>query len=449
MTHGIPVLLPRSLARRFGAGPVYAAAAEMMPLASAIHADPAQRQLLRKETVEHARQSYPAARHAERLRELIGPPARRARPSASGRRRRKRVLFVSSNGFGLGHLTRLLAVARRMPGDIEPVFATMSQAMPIVRQAGYPVEYLPGNTFGNVSSGDWNGWLALQFSQIVDFHRPAAVVFDGGLPYQGILQTVARREEARLVWIRRGMWRDIQENDELIARQRFFDLVIEPADIAAAHDRGATVRWRGHALHVPPVALLDEGELFDRAEAAARLGLDPQRPAALIQLGSGANRDIVGMTGEVLQALAARPAIQPVLLEWLIASAELDLWPGVRRLKGFPVAKYYRAFDFTISAAGYNSFNEVIAFGLPAIFVSNEHPMLDDQRGRATFAEENGAALRVAETQLHALGSLVDAILDEKVQWLMKSNCRRLAQPNGAGDAAAAVARLVGVDSHA
>ena len=448
MAHGAPVMLTRALAKRFGGGPVYAGGHDMFRLAKEIHADAAQRQLLRTETAEHGRISYPASAHVGRLRRLVGGPAAAPRRKAAARPR-KRVLFVSSNGFGLGHLARLLAIARRMPAGVEPVFATMSQAMGIVRQAGYPAEYLPANVFGNADPRDWNGWLSEQFAQILDFHRPAAVVFDGGLPYAGILEAVATREDAGLVWIRRGMWRDIQSNADLLARQRFFDLVIEPADVAAASDRGATVEWRSHALGVPPIALLEDSELFERGEAAARLGLDSSRPAVLIQLGSGANRDIVGMTDEVLKALSARSTLQPVLLEWLIASAELNLWPGVKRLKGFPVTKYYRAFDFTISAAGYNSFNEIIAFGLPAIFVSNEHPMLDDQRGRASFAEENGAAYSVPETQLHAIDSFVDAILDDKVQWLMRANCQRLAQPNGAAEAAAAIAALARRNSRA
>jgi UDP:flavonoid glycosyltransferase YjiC (YdhE family) len=435
-------MLTRELAPRFGNGAVYAGSADMFRLASAIHADPAQRALLRKETAEHGRRLSPPSAHVDRLRRLVGD-AERARPRAAADPPRRRILFVASNGFGLGHLTRLLAIARRLPADIEPVFATLSQAMAIVRQAGYPVEYLPANVFGNADPRDWNGWIQEQFSEILAFHRPAAVVFDGGLPYAGILDAVTRRETVALVWVRRGMWRDIQSNDELLARQRFFDLVIEPADVAATSDRGATVAWRSHAMAVPPIALLDDEELFDRTEAAGKLGLDPKRPAVLIQLGSGANRDIVGMTDEILKAIARRSNLQPVLLEWLIASAELNLWPGVRRLKGFPVTKYYRAFDFTISAAGYNSFNEIIGFGLPAIFVSNEHPMLDDQRGRAVFAEENGAAFSVAETQLHGIDTFVDAILDEKVQWLMRANCQRLAQPNGAAEAAAAVAALV------
>jgi UDP:flavonoid glycosyltransferase YjiC (YdhE family) len=376
--------------------------------------------------------------HAARLARLVGrrPASRPARPAA-----RRRILFLSSNGVGLGHLTRLLAVARRMPEAVLPVFATMSQAMPIVGQAGYPVEYLPFH-HGNVDVADWNDWFALHLGQIIDFHEAAAIVFDGSNPYSGLIKAAARAR-LPLVWIRRGMWKETQSNDEQIRRQRFFDLVIEPADIADAVDRGATAALRDATLRVPPIRLLDAEELPGRQEAAAALGLDPGRPAVLIQLGAGTNRDIVSLIDAVLGALAQRPEVQPVVAEWLIAPAQLDFWPGVRRLRGFPMSRYYNAFDFTVSAAGYNSFNEIISFGVPAIFIANEHPTMDDQAGRATFAEANGAGFHLPETRAEEIAPMVEALLDERARLLIRANCARLAQDNGAGAAAAAITRLV------
>jgi hypothetical protein len=319
----------------------------------------------------------------------------------------------------------------------------MSPAMRIVEQAGYPVEFLPFHAYANCDVADWNAWLAEHLGQILDFHEPGAIVFDGNMPYSGLLKAAASRSRVKLVWVRRGMWMDFQPGGESIARQRFFDLVIEPGDIAAERDRGATARSRSGTLMVPPIRLLDEEELYDRSAAAAQLGLDPARPAVLIQLGGDWNRDVATFVDAILQALAAWPDIQPVLVEWLISGSALDFWPGVPRLSGFPVAKYFNAFDFTIAAAGYNSFNEAISFGLPAIFIANEHPTTDDQIGRAAFAEENGAAFRLPESELKSIGRLLDAIRDEKIRWLMKTNCLRLAQPNGAGEAAAAIAALV------
>jgi hypothetical protein len=75
--------------------------------------------------------------------------------------------------------------------------------------------------------------------------------------------------------------------------------------------------------------------------------------------------------------------------------------------------------------------------------MANEHAMLDAQGARAAFAEENGAGLRLPGNQLHGIGPLVETLLDERVRWVMKANCGRLARDNGAGEAAQAIAQLV------
>ena len=105
------------------------------------------------------------------------------------------------------------------------------------------------------------------------------------------------------------MWQEDQDGRAALGRNQFFDLVIEPGEIAEAVDRGATVGDRSGALRVSPIRLLDVGELYDRATAAARLGLDPARPAVLIQLGSGWNRDLASLVDAILQNLAERKGV--------------------------------------------------------------------------------------------------------------------------------------------
>jgi UDP-N-acetylglucosamine:LPS N-acetylglucosamine transferase len=149
------------------------------------------------------------------------------------------------------------------------------------------------------------------------------------------------------------------------------------------------------------------------------------------------------MVDAILKTLADKPHVQPVVAEWVMSGADVASWAGVRTLKAFPLARYYNAFDFTISAAGYNSFNEIVAFGVPAILVAHEQPVVDDQLARAAFAEENGAALRLSESDIHGIAPLIDIVLDERIRWLLKSNCTRLAQGNGASDAAQAIVDLL------
>src|SRR4051794_41695695 len=56
-------------------------------------------------------------------------------PGRCGRRTSavaERILFATSNGTGLGHLTRSMAVARRLPDGFEPMMLTLSAAAPVV-----------------------------------------------------------------------------------------------------------------------------------------------------------------------------------------------------------------------------------------------------------------------------------------------------------------------------
>jgi UDP:flavonoid glycosyltransferase YjiC (YdhE family) len=353
------------------------------------------------------------------------------------------VLFLTSNGTGLGHVTRLLAVARRCPRDVEPIFVTLSQAIGAIEQCGYPVEYVPSPIYADVDGRRWNAWFAARLRQIVAYYRPRAVVFDGSSTYEGLSMAVAPDPACRMIWIRRAMWRHEQDNRAVIERQKHFDLVIEPGDIADSVDRGETTRHRHMVVQVDPIRLLDDQELIDRARARAGLDLDPDRPAVLIQVGSGSNRDIATIIDHVLAGCSRHPELQPVIAEWLIASRPLDYWPGVRRLRGYPNSRYFNAFDFTVSATGYNSFNEIISLGLPAIFVANEHMEMDDQEARARFAEAQGAAFHVGERHTEEIGDYIDAMMAESTRSLLRFNALRIARPNGAEQAAELVARFL------
>src|SRR4029450_3580218 len=110
------------------------------------------------------------------------------------------------------------------------------------------------------------------------------------MPSPGLLGAPAPRRDVSLIWVRRAFWRPEQRNDDLLARQRFFDLVIEPEDIAESCDSGATVAERGRVARVPPIRLLDPDELLPRDEAAAARGIHPNGATVRVQLARAATR---------------------------------------------------------------------------------------------------------------------------------------------------------------
>jgi len=360
--------------------------------------------------------------------------------SASKVRPTARLLFVSSNGVGMGHLSRLLAVARRLPDSVEAVFLTMSQALPVIQQFGFHAEHVPSHQQTQSDMATWNAWLKCTLDQVLEAYSIRAVVFDGNVVYQGICDAVSPRPDCPLIWIRRGMWRRDQDNSQSLLSGEDVDLIIEPGEVASDFDSGASVNQREGIVFVDPIRLLDPDEVLPRNESCRTLGLDPDECYVLIQLGAGNNYNIIDLIGSAIETLEKTRIARPVIAEWLTSDIGLDLWPDVPRLRCFPISRYYRAFDFTISAAGYNSFNEIISFGVPSVIAPNLNRAMDDQSARAAYADQHGAAIHLDHEMLSDLDQVLAAMLDEDRRQVMREKCRQIAKPNGAVRAAQLVA---------
>ena len=294
MAHGVIAILPPELEPAVGEGPLYLSPDRVLRETHRLHSDPVAYEELASQAKAHMRQKWRPDILTARLERLVGPAPAAPRPR---RARSRRILFMSSNGVGIGHLTRLLAIARRMPPDIEPVFATMSQAAGIVQQFGLSVEHISGRNRSN--QGDWDGWLRSTIETLLEFHDTRCIVFDGNRPPKGLLDAMASRAERPIVWIRRGMWRRIHATEPSLERRKHFDLTIEPGDIAGEFDLGPTAQFSKECRGVEPIRLLDENELLPREIAAQHLGLDPTRPAMLVHLGNGDKVDNYARTEEI------------------------------------------------------------------------------------------------------------------------------------------------------
>ncbi len=147
--------------------------------------------------------------------------------------------------------------------------------------------------------------------------------------------------------------------------------------------------------------------------------------------------------GRVLARLADEPDLQIAALQSSIGGG-LEVPEGVVRLDAtFPMSRYFHAFDLAVAAAGYNAFHELVAFGVPTLFV----PMprnTDDQAARARWAAEQGIARAVAGPEDEALSAELEPLLDEQARTRMREGCERVWGENGAFAAAELVAGLAG-----
>lgn len=353
-------------------------------------------------------------RHLARLEAFVSkplPPVERPRGSnGSQSAHRPSALFVTSNGAGMGHLARLMAYARRMQNDLEPYFLSLSQAVGVVRAYGMAYEYLPSSGASGLTPREWNGVFVARVRETIERIQPEIVVFDATYPYAGIPKI--QEADARPVWVwsRRGMWKpdhDGERAQSQVGKSTWFDAVLEPGDFAAAYDRGITASQP--AQRVRPVTLLDQRDLAERIEARIALGLPTDGPLSLVSLGAGNINDTSGDVGAAIEALR-KLGVGICLTQSQIGvtGATPD---DVFELHHFPLSEYSRAFDVSVSAAGYNSFHELLRFGVPTLFVPNTRTALDDQSARARFAADHGLAHAVDAVRVDEAADLLADLL--------------------------------------
>jgi UDP:flavonoid glycosyltransferase YjiC (YdhE family) len=193
---------------------------------------------------------------------------------------------------------------------------------------------------------------------------------------------------------------------------------------------------------VPAILLADPRNGLNSEQAASRLGTDPVRFTAAIQLGSQRNFDYEALP-ELLVSELMRRNFQVVNIANPLARPQEKAWPGVVNSTLYPIADCLSAIDLMITNAGYNSFHECIFGGVPSIFVPNESPEMDDQQLRAAYADAAGLGLRLRAAEIGRAKEVLDRALSDDFRDEMRRRSKRLEFVNGALAAARLIEELV------
>lgn len=349
-----------------------------------------------------------------------------------------RPLFVCTNGTGVGHLTRVSAIARHAPASVKPVVLTMCAASQIPMWANIAVEYYPTRAYSGMEQRDWNRRLAGTILNVVEAHDVDAMIFDGPWPYAGLIRAADARSDLPLIWCRRGMSKS--PSPALLEKAKRFDAILVPGELAGAADPDEIDRL-SHVLPLDPVLLTDAHDLVDVHTARQELGLDPERPAVLVQLGAGNINDTRALQEEVVRAIAMHTTAQICLARSAISNQTTDQ-QHVATVSRYPLGTHLRAFDFAVSACGYNSFHELVAAAVPAVLIPNLSTSTDDQGRRAETAARLGLALHAHPERPEDISQAVRDITDPEIAAGLRRRCAEAFPGNGAATAMAAIERL-------
>jgi hypothetical protein len=355
----------------------------------------------------------------------------------TGKSDRPVVLLMTTNGWGMGHLSRQLAVAKALGDRAEPILLSLSGAVHLAAGQGVRAEYVPSPSRGWMTATVWNQYLTGRLLALARETNARAVVFDGVHPYRGLIAARHELPDVAFVWSRRAMWGE-GRGDEALMTAPEFDVIIEPGDLGEVADRGLTV-GRSDAIKIPPVTILDVIDPLPRVDARAALGLDPEARIALLSLSAGAG-DPGRLLNGALDAILASPGWHVAVVSNPL-KGRIDLPTGERvtsLTEVYPLARYLTAFDAGIVSAGYNAAHELPLAGVPSVLVANTASAWDDQIARAVGIAERGLALWARDDEPEVVQAKVRELVSGETAFKLVGALRELGDDQRGGAIAAA-----------
>ena len=298
--------------------------------------------------------------------------------------RKHSIVLFPTNGVGFGHFTRMYAVARSLRKKdpaLEIIFFTPMPTLHILYSDQFPTYHLAGRyKHAEMSVSEWNGLVEDMLHMVFEMHRPKWFMFDGAYPYRGMLNAIASQPDMEKWWMRRG---SLKKNKTIpVDGQSYFNGIIMPGESNEVEEEGVHV--------VAPIRAIEPEEAWERSFSRSRLSVPDDGKVVYVQLGAGRINNIEDMVDLVLKALFEHSEVYVVLGESMLGERLTFTHERLRVIRDYPNALYAQAFDASVQAGGYNSYQEMRMFGIPTLFIPNTETGMDDQIARCRVAEEEG-----------------------------------------------------------
>ena len=344
----------------------------------------------------------------------------------------------------MGHLARASAIALALKPIANPIIVSMAGGIAEISDyMGIRTEYIPGRDREWMTRDLWDQYLRDRLVALVEETDAKLISFDGVVPYPGVIAAKVKAPHISLVWVRRGLWQKKPQRFVLGLQSAMMDFIVEPGDIARSYDHGPTAQ-RKDAQLTSPVSLFQKDTALSRAESRKILGLDPDRPAVLVQLGTG-DSDVNEKMTAALSGLIGWKDLQVVLTKKPIDKDGKSLVPeglDLKVVRHFPLAQVLHAFDASVCATGYNGVHELLPAQIPTVFVSNIRGT-DDQEARAQWCHDFGFSLRADQANLADITATVKKLQDPHVRASLTAKCAELPAVTGGAEIAQIFLKLI------
>ncbi|MEP6754194.1 MAG: glycosyltransferase [Chthonomonadales bacterium] len=366
-------------------------------------------------------------------------------PTGPPELRNLRILFYAVNGLGLGHVTRLLAIARKIrlaAPEAEIIFLTSSEAEDVIFREGFAAFKVPSKNMridGRIRTVTYSRLLhTVSVNTISAFHPHILIVdtFPSG-SLQELLPVL--RWDCRKVFIHREQRPDSASSDAMTAALQHYDLVVFPhEEDAIDHHVPDHVKqvWSG------PITIRERPDAISRPEAREYLGLPLDKQVVYLTFGGGGDAELLVSIETAIRGILVVPDIHIALATGPLFRGKLSAGARISPVDHYPMSEMLSAFDCAISAAGYNTTMELMHFGVPTALVPFER-QVDDQAKRARELADVGAAIVIDPLSESGCADAVSKLMNVELANRLSNNAKQVVPEGGSNRAAGAILRLL------
>jgi UDP-N-acetylglucosamine:LPS N-acetylglucosamine transferase len=295
------------------------------------------------------------------------------------------LLFQAPNGVGLGHISRLAAIAVAVRDRVcgaRPLFLVEGGDHLLLESMGLPCLFLPNRR--ELVSQPWSSWNRDERRKLIEHVarcvleqlEPRAVIFDT-LPFPPVLQATKKLQIPAILCLRKR--RDLPEVlARLEASESPFRLILFPHDPTEVVVPPALLHKTRFVGPIIRPAVVDSGK--NNALGQRRI---------VITGGAGGHEGTVAFYNLVLEAISGSSSAGSGIDTLLVTGPLFRAWQDLRLGRGTRItpfvadlASIMASADLVVCQGGYNTIAEVAALGVHAICIPAPR-LLDDQAERA------------------------------------------------------------------
>ena len=357
-----------------------------------------------------------------------------------------RVVCYAVNGSGIGHQKRLTAIARHLRRiaaesatlPLEIYFLTSSEASHLLFAENFPAFKLPSRqvlTNAGIDATQFIPMAKQWTAQTLQMLAPDLLLVDtfpAGY-YDELLENLSFCRHTAVV--HRPLKYDNLDRTAFFKALSKYDSIIVPENENAIEIQ-IPPELKSRTEFFGAVMNREQNELIGRETVRRQLNIPEKDLVIYLSAGGGGDADAERRIQFLYQALSELKNIRFVIGAGALYRGRRIYAPNVIWLANENAFEMMKGFDLAISAAGYNSFHELLFAGVPTIFVPQEK-WADDQPERTRRAVRAEAAMFLESLpKPPVIRDLVESWREKKSRVTISRNAQNFVSRNYARDVA-------------